>query len=608
MSSSPLSSENNTFVQTQTPFFNRYDANSTLPMSFTRCSPVSTSSSAATRIVGPKPFYRSQVTPDPFDYTNNHRRQVDYQQYLPNPSQRRLSINQINATDNDDDDDDDDNNNNDDELTSSDESLSIEFPPPPPAFCTPSVADTNCQFVPVKHTFIQTTVGRSDSGSSLSNSYLSDHEPPSTSIAKHSQYQSYRATTPTATNYNNQRPVISVNASQSPLITITARGSPSRSEIHFSPAPNSPKSTLREIRVSRPDSPLVPINRQGNNTPSITYANGNDHNIHASHGASTTTNQRELPVTSPPPTVHMFGRAPSPFRQIDAHRDSSLDNRYVSNVAANRFKPFIAYANPNSIRPSSFDGSESRSPSAVANLPPASSNSNSTPFTMRSGHTMKRDSTDVDNLARLLMKSINSSNEPNFFGMCARCNDEIVGEENGLVAMDRMYHVSCFTCTMCGCRLRGLHFYAMENKPYCESCYINSLEKCVVCHRPITDRILRATGKPYHAACFCCFVCRKSLDGVPFTIDATMEVHCIECFHQKFAPRCYACHRAILPGNGQEETIRIIALDRNYHVECYRCENCKVQFTTTEGCYPIDDYVLCLQCNRLYSRKMLGHI
>jgi hypothetical protein len=56
--------------------------------------------------------------------------------------------------------------------------------------------------------------------------------------------------------------------------------------------------------------------------------------------------------------------------------------------------------------------------------------------------------------------------------MCARCNDEIVGEENGLVAMDRMYHVSCFTCTMCGGRLRGMHFYSMENKPYCESCYI----------------------------------------------------------------------------------------------------------------------------------------
>lgn len=85
-------------------------------------------------------------------------------------------------------------------------------------------------------------------------------------------------------------------------------------------------------------------------------------------------------------------------------------------MVANRFKPSIAYANPNSNRPSTFDGSESRSSSAVANLPPASSHSASTPFTMRSGHMMKRDTADVDHLARLLMKSINSSNEPNFFG------------------------------------------------------------------------------------------------------------------------------------------------------------------------------------------------
>ena len=51
-----------------------------------------------------------------------------------------------------------------------------------------------------------------------------------------------------------------------------------------------------------------------------------------------------------------------------------------------------------------------------------------------------------------------------------------------------------------------------------------------------------------------------------------MQIHCIECFHQKFAPRCYACHRAILPNQGQEETVRIVALDRSYHIECYRCE------------------------------------
>ncbi|CAF0904097.1 unnamed protein product [Rotaria sp. Silwood1] len=604
MSSLPLSSKNNTFVQSQAQYFNRQNNNSNLPMNINRQSP--NLSSTATRIIGPKPFYRSQITPDPFDYTNNHRQQSDYQQSRQNQSQRRFSFNQTNVNDNDDDDDDEDDDG--DESISSDESLSIEFPPPPSAFSTSPIINNTYQFVPVKNPFVQATIGRSDSGSSLSNSYLSDHEPSSPTIIKNSQYQQYRSTTPTSSNYNNNRPIISVSSSQSPVITIASRGSPNRSEIRFSSSssPNTTKSTFKEIRISRPDSPSISINRQGIKNQSINYANGNDNAFHISLGTPTTTNQRDVSTSSPLSSIHMLGRTSPSIRQIDMHRDSSIDNRYTSNVVANRFKPLMAFTSPNSSKSPVLDNSGRRSPSVV-NLPPTSSHSNSTPFTMRSGNLIKRDSSDVDHLTKLLMKSMNSSNEPHFFGMCARCNDEIVGEENGLVAMDRMYHVSCFTCTMCGCRLRGMHFYSMENKPYCESCYINSLEKCVVCARPITDRILRATGKPYHAECFCCIVCHKSLDGVPFTIDATMEVHCIDCFHQKFAPRCYVCHRPILPINGQEETIRIVALDRSYHIECYRCENCKIQFTNEEGCYPIDDHVLCIHCNRIYSRTMFGH-
>ena len=51
-----------------------------------------------------------------------------------------------------------------------------------------------------------------------------------------------------------------------------------------------------------------------------------------------------------------------------------------------------------------------------------------------------------------------------------------------------------------------------------------------------------------------------------------MQIHCLECFHHKFAPRCYACHQIILPNDGEGETLRIVALDRNYHLDCYRCE------------------------------------
>lgn len=113
-------------------------------------------------------------------------------------------------------------------------------------------------------------------------------------------------------------------------------------------------------------------------------------------------------------------------------------------------------------------------------------------------------------------------------------------------------------------------------------------------------KILRATGKPYHAQCFCCVTCKKVLDGIAFTVDATMQIHCIDCFHEKFAPRCYACHRTIIPSPNQEETVRIIAFDRSYHVDCYRCEVSGIKVKSNM----IEKYISDLS-NSIYKRRRL---
>lgn len=41
---------------------------------------------------------------------------------------------------------------------------------------------------------------------------------------------------------------------------------------------------------------------------------------------------------------------------------------------------------------------------------------------------------------------------------------------------------------------------------------------------------------------------------------------------RKYAPRCFICHLPITPDPGQEETVRIVAMDRSFHVNCYKCE------------------------------------
>lgn len=97
------------------------------------------------------------------------------------------------------------------------------------------------------------------------------------------------------------------------------------------------------------------------------------------------------------------------------------------------------------------------------------------------------------------------------FGVCVRCGERVIGEQSGCTAMDQIYHISCFSCSRCQINLQGKPFYALDGQPCCEDDYLNTLEKCSVCMKPILERILRATGKPYHPNCFCCVVSNNNI-------------------------------------------------------------------------------------------------
>ncbi|KAI4892020.1 hypothetical protein NFI96_034228 [Prochilodus magdalenae] len=257
------------------------------------------------------------------------------------------------------------------------------------------------------------------------------------------------------------------------------------------------------------------------------------------------------------------------------------------------------------------------------------------------GQSTARPEEELDRLTKKMLYDMDHPPSEEYFGRCASCGENVVGEGTGCTAMDQVFHVDCFICMTCNCKLRGKPFYAVDKKAYCEPCYIwpqsrtlqtasgelkawaslypllippspsqsssslflnplkNTLETCNICSKPIMERILRATGKAYHPHCFTCVVCHRSLDGIPFTVDASNHIHCIEDFHKKFAPRCSVCNEPIMPAPGQEETVRIVALDRDFHVQCYRCEDCGCLLSEgdNQGCYPLDGHVLCKNCN-----------
>uniref|UniRef100_A0A8D2PEY1 Zyxin n=1 Tax=Zosterops lateralis melanops TaxID=1220523 RepID=A0A8D2PEY1_ZOSLA len=156
--------------------------------------------------------------------------------------------------------------------------------------------------------------------------------------------------------------------------------------------------------------------------------------------------------------------------------------------------------------------------------------------------------------------------------LCGFCRKPLSRTQPAVKALDRLFHVECFTCFKCEKQLQGQQFYNVDEKPFCEDCYASTLEKCSVCKQTITDRMLKATGNSYHPQCFTCVMCHTPLEGTSFIVDQSNQPHCVDDYHRKYAPRCSVCSEPIMPEPGKDETVRVVALEKNFHMKCYKCE------------------------------------
>lgn len=130
---------------------------------------------------------------------------------------------------------------------------------------------------------------------------------------------------------------------------------------------------------------------------------------------------------------------------------------------------------------------------------------------------------------------------------------------------DGMFHAACFVCGDCGRQLSKL-YYPHEGKHLCEKCCAARAPKCTWCHQGIMGSCTNdAAGKIYHANCFACSTCGKSILGSYFQIeDHLMCKHCCD----NGSPLCSICKSEIC---GEYA----VAEGRPYHRACFVCDGCR---------------------------------
>ncbi|XP_015777986.1 PREDICTED: actin-binding LIM protein 2-like [Acropora digitifera] len=89
---------------------------------------------------------------------------------------------------------------------------------------------------------------------------------------------------------------------------------------------------------------------------------------------------------------------------------------------------------------------------------------------------------------------------------CAGCG-EVIRSDQSLLALEKQWHLWCFTCTKCNSLLAG-KYMGRDGKPYCEKDYQADFGvTCAGCGGYIIGKVLQAGEKHYHPECSRCARC-----------------------------------------------------------------------------------------------------
>ncbi|XP_069002217.1 actin-binding LIM protein 3-like isoform X6 [Embiotoca jacksoni] len=201
--------------------------------------------------------------------------------------------------------------------------------------------------------------------------------------------------------------------------------------------------------------------------------------------------------------------------------------------------------------------------------------------------------------------------------VCERCGEVCRGEV--VRVKNTHFHVQCFTCQVCGCDLVQSGFFHHSGEYICTADYQRLYgTQCDSCDQYITGEVVSALGRTYHPHCFVCSVCKS-----PFPIGDRVtfcgkKCVCQQCSHSLNSDKPVKVHGpSYCAGCGEEikQGQSLLALERQWHVSCFKCRTCGCALTgeyiSKDGIpYCETDYhtqfgIRCESCNRYISGRVL---
>lgn len=176
----------------------------------------------------------------------------------------------------------------------------------------------------------------------------------------------------------------------------------------------------------------------------------------------------------------------------------------------------------------------------------------------------------------------------------------------------------CVSRIVCGCDLAQGGFFMKNGEYLCTLDYQRMHgTRCNGCGDFVEGEVVTALGKTYHPACFVCTICKRPFpagDRVTFNGKDCLCQYCVEPMSPGpkdilGSSNCAGCGRDIK--NGQA----LLALDRQWHLGCFKCKACsKVltgEYISKDGApycekdYQIHFGVQCEACHQFITGKVL---